>query len=420
MKSSPPDQPKVLSFRAQIGSDRVELTIRSGSRAAGCFMLFWLTGWTGGCALIIWRYLTDPQPETLLFGIPFWASWLFVVCFATSSLLGREVFRLDERGATYYRRILFWRWARVELPLDELIRFGTIVDENHDADSIGTGLAIELKTIGRPIRFGSTLIRPECDWLRHTLNQKLQAWQRTTNRKPTLPIEASVIRFNRPLTGELLGDGAQADSAVRTPNDLAIDPPSDSRWRVRDDFDSVRYSLRGRVSFGAMGGFLFLNLFVNGIISIFAKQVYWPEPSERLYGIEWLYRFLFLIPFEIVGLILFLGLLLIVLEPVRIWSWRFARERIVWKLTWLGLGFRKTYRFERVDRLEVRRIDLKKIDKPKMLSLGRLWAPHGCRTYNLTCLAPHGDVVAEIEGLTLGEACWMADSLLRRHPDWIG
>lgn len=418
MKSSPPPQPKQLSFYASIESDRLELKLPSSSRAIGCFMLVWLTGWSGGCGFILWRYLTEPELETLLFAVPFWVSWIFVACFTMGTLFGRERFRLDEHGAAYEKRMLLLRWARIAMPLEELIRFGTVDDETQSATG-QSGVVVELRTIGRPIRFGSMLLKPERDWLRHTLNQKLQAWQRTTNRKPELPVEAKTIGFGRPLAGELLSDETK-ERNFRTAADLPLEPPSDSRWRLRDDFDSIRYSLRGRFSLGAIGGVLFINLFINGILAIFAKQVYWPDPSERLFGIEWLYRFLFLKPFELVGLVFVLLLLLVVLEPLRVWSWRIARDRIIWKLTWLGIGFRKTYRFDRIDRLEVRRITPKTERAPKVLRLANLWAPQGCMTYDVVCLSPEGKSLAEIEGLTLGEAGWMADSLIRKHPEWFG
>lgn len=418
MKSSPPSQPKQLSFYAQFESDRLELKLRAGSTAIGCFMLFFLAGWSVGAGLLIWRISEEPKVETLLFAVPFWIGWFFAACFAASSMFGREIFRLDVRRAMYQKRMLLLRWARVEMPLEELVRFGTVDDETQSATG-QSGVVIELRTVGRPIRFGSTLLKPERDWLRHTLNQKLYSWQRTTNRKPVLPVEAAKIGFGRPLAGELLSDETK-ERSFRTAADPALEPPSDSRWRVRDGFDSVRYSLRGRFTPGAIFGLLFINLFVNGILGIFAKQVYWPEPAERLYGIEWLYRFLFLKPLELVGLVLVLVLLLVIIEPVRVWSWRVARDRLVWKLTWFGIGLRKTYKFDRIDRLEVRRITPKTERAPKMLRLATLWAPQGHVTYDVAFLAADGKVVAEVEGLTLGEAGWMADSLIRKHPDWFG
>jgi hypothetical protein len=263
------------------------------------------------------------------------------------------------------------------------------------------------------------LVKPERAWLAHVLNQKLYAWQRTLNKKPVLPVDAPLITFGRPLAGELLSRDAGDDRTQRTTSDLPLEPPSDSHWKLRDDFTSVKYGLRGRFYLSSLAGMSFINLFVNGIIGIFFKQLYWPAKGEALFGLDWLTRFLFLIPFELVGLVLFLGLVLLLLEPLRVWSWRFASDRIVWKLTWFGLGFRKTYHVARLDRLEVRRIKPEAVRAPKRLPLGSLWAPQGCATYNVACLDAQGRTAAEVEGLTLGEACWMADSLLRTHSDWF-
>ncbi|MCE9604214.1 MAG: hypothetical protein K8U03_04840 [Planctomycetia bacterium] len=419
-----PEQPKQLSFKTTFEPDRLEVKIRTGSTAIGCFMLFWLAGWSVGCVLLFVRIREDPQPEMLMFAIPFWVSWIFVVVYASYSLFGREIFKLDEQGASFRRRMIL-PWGRVSMPLEELIRFGSVEDETNSATG-QSGVVVNLQTIGRPIRFGSMLVKPERNWLVHTLNQKLYAWQRLSNRKPTLPVDAPTIVFGRPLPGELLSD----ERTLRTTSDLPLEPPSDSRWKRHESWDSVTYSIRGRFYLSSIAGMLFLNLFVNGIIGVFMSHLYsWGDPKERLYGIEWLFRFLFLIPFELVGLALFLGLLLIVLEPLRVWSWRFAGDRIVWKLTWLGLGFRKTYRIAqadqqgekapRLDRLEVRRIYNKTAKLPNRLPLGSLWAPQGCATYNVAGLDAQGRTVAEVEGLTFGEACWMADSLLRSRAEWF-
>jgi len=407
-----PDRPKQLSFRSNIEADLIEVSLRTGSNAIGGFMLVWLTGWTVGCVFLFTRVREDPQLATLLFAVPFWASWLFVVWLAATMLLGRETFALDHEGARYRRRLPPLSWARVRMPLEELIRFGTIEDETQSSDDNSTTV-VNLQTIGSPIRFGSMLGDAERTWLAYTLNQRLSKLQRTLNRKPTLPVDARVVVFGRRLPGELLGDDAPKGQVLRTTNDLPLEAPSDSHWRKRDDFDSVRFWSRGRFSLGAILGVGFLNLFVNGIIGVFAKQLYWPEPDERKFGLDWLYHFLFLIPFEIIGLILFVGWLLVIVEPVRKRHWRFSNSSIVWRMTWLGLGPWKTYHIDRIDRLEVRRIKPTAATTPNGASPDSARVSKGPVTYHLVCVDSYGQPAAEVKGLTFGEACWMADSLLR-------
>lgn len=429
-----PAQPKQLSFRTNFEPDRLEVDIPTGSRAIGCFMFVWLLGWTAGCGLLIWRYREEPQWSTLLFATPFWASWIFVVLLTIKTFLGREVFSLDSDGATYYRRTLCFTDRRTTMRIDELLRFGT-VDEDYHSDSQLGSVVVDLQTIGRPIRFGSTLGHLEREWLVHVLQEKLREWRKVAGRKSSLPFEAATITFGRPLEGEVLSEGAKQRNAVRSASDPAIEPPSDTHWRVRDDFDSVLFWSRGRFHLGALGGVTFLALFINGIVGVFAKQLYWPDAGDEMYGIEWLYRFVFLIPFELVALAALLFWLFVVIEPVRVRSWRVHAERIVWKFAWLGIGFRRTYRFDRIERLEVRRVKpwnpkakvTESVGEPNeaqskrvKFSAAALTAPQGSPTYEVVFVDGANHDAAKIEGLTLGEACWMADSLLRTHPNWLG
>jgi hypothetical protein len=429
-----PAQPTRLSFRTNFAPDRLEVDIPAGSRTVGCFMFVWLLGWTGGCGFLIWRIREDPQWTTLLFGIPFWVSWIFVVVLTIKTFLGREVFTLDIRGASYRRRTLCFTDRRATMRIDELIRFGTAEEDYHSDSQLGS-VVVNLQTIGQPIRFGSTLGHLERVWLVYVLQEKLREWQKAEGRKSSLPHDAATITFGKPLVGELLNDQSKQRNAVRTANDSAVEPPSDTHWRVRDDFESVLFRSRGRFHLGAIGGVTFLALFINGIIGVFAKQLYWPDEGERMYGIEWLYRFVFLIPFELVGLAVLLVWLFVVIEPLRLRSWRVYAERIVWKFAWLGIGFRKTYRVERIERLEVRRVKpwnpktkpAENVGEPADaksritgFSPAALTAPQGSPTFEVVFIDGANRDAAKIEGLTLGEACWMADTLLRTHPNWVG
>lgn len=428
MKSSSPAEPRRLSFRKRFESDRLEVSIRTGATFVGVFMLVWLSGWTVACGLLIWKVLTEPQFELWLFAIPFWSSWIFVVLFAVQALFGRELFTLDEQGAYYRRRTLLVPWGRDRRPLAELIRFGSFTDDAYDNPG-QSGTVLNLRTLGRPIRFGGTLTADERKWLSYTFNQKLYAWQRTTNRKPELPVDARVIAFSTSLPGELLREVDVNDRNRRTPADMPVELPSDSPWGRRDDFDSVRFYVRGSWHLGQIGISSFLFLFTGGIVGAFAKLLYFPEPDERLFGLEWLGKFLFLIPFELLVLVFFLFWFFTVIDPLRVSSWRVARDRIVWKITWLGLGIRKTYPLDGLDRLEVRRGSPAETTQAadstgSDAARERLKKPKTDDSYYVAVVDRHGKVVVAMNGqsggFTLGEACWAADSFLRTHPDWFG
>lgn len=107
-------------------------------------------------------------------------------------------------------------------------------------------------------------------------------------------------------------------------------------WRSSSDFDAVTFTLRGRWTTGGVLGLLMLNAFWSNITGFFVYQLFWGPVEERPRGLDWLWQFLFLIPFELVGLAMLLGLLLTMLEPVRRYRWRFMRDEARLKLSWFG------------------------------------------------------------------------------------
>ena len=110
----------------------------------------------------------------------------------------------------------------------------------------------------------------------------------------------------------------------------------------------------------------------------------------------------------------------VVAEPLRRYRWKFARDQITCSLTWLGLGPRWRYPVEHFDRLEVRLVPYDVPRFPQRLPLGSLWAPKGCPTYAVVFLDAQRRERLQIEGLTLGEACHWADTLLRERHEWFG
>jgi hypothetical protein len=135
-------------------------------------------------------------------------------------------------------------------------------------------------------------------------------------------------------------------------------------------------------------------------------------------GAEWWGLFVFLIPFEAIGLLMFLALWAALLEPVRRSVWTFASHSVEQRLSWLGVGPRWTWWVESLDRIELAR-------KGKGAWRGLQGAARGVdpegdgRVYALSLVDCGNSELCSIVGLTEGEARWIADTLLRERAGWF-
>ena len=188
------------------------------------------------------------------------------------------------------------------------------------------------------------------------------------------------------------------------------------------DFDEFAFTRRGRLGCAAVGGLVFINLFWNGIVSVFVMVLLGLAPvGERMQGGEWWGLFFFLIPFEVIGLAMLLALLAALLEPVRCTSWAFTRQSIERRWKWLGIGPTRTWWVKRLDRIQLCREDPS--SGASLRSFPNLWADarnDGGAGYRLVVVDKDNREFCSIHGMTLGEARWMADAVLRERAAWFG
>ena len=165
---------------------------------------------------------------------------------------------------------------------------------------------------------------------------------------------------------------------------------------------------------------MFVNLFWNGIVSVFVLQLLGAGPNGIApLGAEWWGLFFFLIPFEAIGLAMFVALLAALLEPVRRTVWTFSRQSIVCRWTWLGAGRTWNWPVEQLARLEIRRDD-PSVKKTFRASLKFSASTEGDGAeYRLLMVGPEESELCSIDGLTEGEALWMGDTLLRQRKEWF-
>src|SRR5262249_13157931 len=136
------------------------------------------------------------------------------------------------------------------------------------------------------------------------------------------------------------GENLAADGTLGAAEVLSLDrsrsePPTDCNWRVTNDPETFEFWQKGRLNIGALAGLLFVNAFWNGIVSVFVMTLFGLMPGNNgPQGWEWWGLFVFLIPFEVIGLLMFAALVVTVLEPFRRTAWRFEHERILSQWRW--------------------------------------------------------------------------------------
>ncbi len=187
--------------------------------------------------------------------------------------------------------------------------------------------------------------------------------------------------------------------------------PSDSTWSLEDGFEGPQFVHRGRFGLAAVLGLLFATVFWNGIIGLCVASLAGLTGADAApRDAAWRVWFVFLIPFEVIGLGLAGGLLAAVLEPVRVTRWRFGHDCVARATTRAGLplGWNRRFPHDGLGTAAVR--DDLKPGEPFGFGRGGDGVP-AAADHGLV-LSDGADVeVCTIPGLTLGEARWIKGRL---------
>jgi hypothetical protein len=371
---------------------------------ASGFLMFWLFFWTIGCVFLAFRVNAERTVSSLLFAVPFWSAWFFVAALLVYLMFRKDSFALTPGGVYFIREALVPLQQRF-VPLTEIQSFEPALQ--HTSDEAPPQHVVEMRTLGRPLQFGVGLNKDGCDWLSFELNRRL-AQLRTDSGLPIAPVEA-------PEQPRRTGAAAQqGDAEVLRLMDSPATPPLDSDWRRLEDFQSVAFQQRGKFSLTGMGVALFLCAFWNGIVSVFLYQLI---VEKQPGGMEWWFLFLFLIPFEAVGLLFFAILGMTIVEPLRRTTWRFGADAVRCTVRWLGLGPQWRYPHDKIDRIDLQRA-AKIQAKAWKAGQRRITEAPMSSPFELM-LSTSGQEVCRFSGLTEGEARWIADTLLRERPEWF-
>ena len=439
-----PAEPAKLSVQLERGLDRLRIVSARRQWGAAAFLLVWLSGWTLGCIVLLGAVIFQFSFFLLLFAIPFWAAELFVFSLVGMMIASREEVTLDQEGLAY--RWTVWRWpvARRRIPLGETVG---ISGHHHVPENKGeggnafaqTGHRLTLQTVGAPLQLPGGATEDERRWLGHVLEEMLT----------TLKRYYAHDALSKPTENVLAPADLPAVQELRPPSMSLVAPPSDSTWSQRYDFDTVTFLQRGNLSLGGLGMLLFVNAFWNGATGVFVTVLWgfaplgYQDEPQMPQGSEWWFLFFFLIPFQLIGLAMFTALVLVLIDPLRRSRWIFKRDSIDYRLSYLGLGRTWPHEVRELDRLELRKNgadassdaseDLPNdpkdedgardaasatSDEPEPEEPTPDDASEGTM-FTLAFIDRQGADVCKIEDLSLGEACWMADVVLRERAGWF-
>lgn len=394
-----PTRPASLTVDLTQSADGIAITTRQARGSGGGFLLLWLIGWTVGCVFLAGTIINDPSIGTIMFAVPFYAAWLAVAVFLVWSVFGTETV-LVQRDRVLFLRKAFVQLTAKSIDATDVQQFCTCRSSYQENDCYLWG--IEVTTIGKPIRFGYRIPKQERLWLIAELNAFLDLNEPETDAEDEVATRLSAS----PVTSIRL-----------TSANIFDEPPEDSSWLCDEGPTTVEFYQHGRLKILTVLGLMFINAFWNGIVSVFVMALWGilPVDNGMPQEIEWWGMFIFLIPFEVIGLAMFAGLVMALAEPLRQTTWYVDQQQITHAIGWPVFRRTRVYECDAVERLELRRNEADD-DQQKTESLWTARMDIG--RFDITFVDDDNTDVCTIAGLTEGEARWMAGQVLECHPKW--
>ncbi|MCA9034267.1 MAG: hypothetical protein KDA91_04000 [Planctomycetaceae bacterium] len=408
----PPAKPARLGVRYYETDDGIGFGIRNKAIGTGCFLVVWLSGWTVGCVVLIANAVKDPSVGNIAFGIPFWGSWLAVSSFLIWLWFGRETFVLKHDKALFVRSAIIRLSAR-EVPRSEILRFEGCLSKHTQNDQHLHG--IRMVTAGEPLEFGFRLDPQDRVWILYRLNDFLnpgQAFAMDTD-AASVASEEEVVRVALSSTDDT-SSFAMVETLIEVPEELPA--VSDNQWEMEERVTELRFGRRGQFRAAPFFLLLFLNSFWNGIVSVFVLTLWGALPNgpARFTG-EWWFLFFFLIPFELIGLAMFSGLLLTVLAPFRTEFWKFDTIAIGRVIKWPFFNRSEQWEPNGRYQLQLRKQKPSNSASPKK-NLGSVLPSNG---FELAVVSDAMIELCSISNLTEGEARWIGQQILRMRFSWL-
>lgn len=378
-------------------------------------VMVWLLSWTAGCVMMLHALLTEFEWSMMLFSVSFLTSWFAIAGFVFVMLFGRQRLVVTRRSLQTTTQALMTFSSR-EVPIDEVE--GAFVERDLIRRKSGPPSRqwkVSIHTLGKPVEFAKGVKWPEDEWLAETINVCLD---RMASDRAALVVSAA-IREPAESHADCDQDEASEDelpelvTAEKKPNQKGVfvpsrdrwKQPSDSTWQLSREGRALVFINRGRWSLAAILGSLFICLFWNGIVSVFVLQLF--------KDFQWLLA-IFLIPFEVIGLVILFALLAALTAPAwgSRYTFRLGRIEHRW---WCPLfGRTKQFDFDRLDRIELAQGGTSnKVSNPPI----KFSTTHtSTGEYRLALVDTSNTTLLEIDSLTKGESLWIADTLIYELP----
>jgi hypothetical protein len=351
-------------YHVEVEGDLLHLRRRRSSLwmvvIPAAIFIAWEIVWSFGCVMLIRQALEQQTLEHFLFAIPFLTAWVFVAVVLAYMLTGFETIEVGPGGLEYRRGLLGWALWRRRIPRNE-IKEARLYEHMVENGEGGSTLCREVKieSLGRAFCFGRPIESYEGIWLAEQINQHLQT----------------------------LGPVATA------PNDAL---PSDSTLQQVELWNGVELRRRVRLDLATIGVTTAMCFFWNGIVGIFLLQL-----SRQF---QW-FPFLFLIPFELVGLTLLAAWVGVITAPLTIRRWILGPEQIAARTAILGLGWTR-----RLDAADLAHVEFREVANPGK-SRGKVTdqtpASENESPFAVALLDHEENDRLVIPNLTEGEARWL-------------
>jgi hypothetical protein len=199
---------------------------------------------------------------------------------------------------------------------------------------------------------------------------------------------------------------------VSQPLEPSVSPvtqPTDTSVWVEHHVHGLRVTRRGRWSLATIGWGLFICLFWNGLVGVFVFQLVF---LDMHWGMR-VYMAVFLIPFEVIGLIFLWSLLVALAGPLARERWTLDREsaRRQWSLG--PLCWSRQWSMREITGLELTRATVNDIVFTSPIQGSEEISRQG---WNLAFVDAQRQEKFRITGLTTGEAKWIADRVMKQFP----
>ena len=335
------------------------------------FMTVWLSGWSVGCAMLIYGLVDDFSWFAVLYSIPFIVGWVGGAAIWLASLFGRTQLILEKDHLGYEFSVLV-PVKRRSIPYKEILSLELI--------STHRSSVIEIRSTSKTISFGS--------------GQRLQVLE----------------ELHEFLLGEIPIENRTGESDL---NDATVClqrreiKPESSRWHLepRAGLSETRFVNRGTIEFGATLLLVGIALFWNGIVGVFVVQDVqaWRGLGDEPASVV---KTIFLIPFIVIGIVMFLILLFTVLEPFRKTVYGFSSREIYRQFGYFGISWNKVWPVAIAVTMELGT----EFEDDAEISDGT--------NYSLKFSQGEKKLV-EIGALTLAEVCWIATEIEKTQSSYL-